>query len=205
MTTTAPHRGPRRLLTQRQQERDLITAAFVGVAQPGKTLQILEAGCGQKWSVKLPGVDLHLTGVDDDPEALRLRLEVQQDLDHAVVGDLRTVELAAGAYDVAYCAFVLEHVDGADRVLDQLVSAVRPGGRIVLLIPDGQSVVGWAAKTFPLQVAVLYEKYIEGFKDAGKPGHAPYPTVYDPVVSLAGMRAYADSRDLRIVEEYGID
>jgi SAM-dependent methyltransferase len=198
-------RGPRRLLTQRQQERDLITSAFLEVARPGQPLRVLEAGCGQKWSVKLPDVEIDLTGVDYDAEALRLRLEVQQDLDAAILGDLRTVDLPADAFDVAYCAFVLEHVEGAEQVLDHLVDAVQPGGRLVLLVPDGQSVVGWAAKTFPLWVAVLYKKHIEGFKDAGKPGHAPYPTVYDPVVSLDGMRDYAARHHLRIVEEYGID
>lgn len=89
--------------------------------------------------------------------------------------------------------------------MDRLLAAVRPGGRLILLLPNGRSVVGWAAKTFPLRAAILYKKYIEGFRDAGKPGHAPYPTVYDSVVSLEGIREYARSRQLAILEEYGVD
>jgi len=44
-----------------------------------------------------------------------------------------------------------------------------------------------------------------GFRDAGKAGHAPYPKVYDRVVSLEGIRKYAQSRQLAILDEYGVD
>jgi SAM-dependent methyltransferase len=115
------------------------------------------------------------------------------------------VSLAPEGFDVVYCAFVLEHVEGAELVLDRLVDALRPGGRLILLVPNGQSLVGWAARRFPFRAAVLYKKYVEGFRDAGKPGHAPYPTVYEPVVSLSGIRQYARSRRLLIVTEYGVD
>lgn len=57
----------------------------------------------------------------------------------------------------------------------------------------------------PLRPAVLDNKHIEGFLHAGQPGHAPHPTVYDPVVSLDGVRRYARARGLRVVEEYGTD
>lgn len=207
-TSTAARRAvtePRVLLTERSQERELLAAALLAAAAPAGPLRVLEAGCGQRWPIEVPGVDLRITGVDYDADALRLRQEREHDLDEAIVGDLRTVELPAESFDVAYCAFVLEHVEGAELVLDRLLAAVRPGGRLVVLVPNGRSVYGWAANHFPFWVAVGYKKYVEGFKDAGKPGHAPYPTVYDPVVSLAGMRAWAGAHGLWIVEEYGID
>jgi SAM-dependent methyltransferase len=196
---------PRTLLTARSQERELLARALRAAAPASGPLRVLEAGCGQKWLIQLPGVDLRITGVDNDPDALRIRQEQQHDLDEVIVADLRSVELPGRSFDVAYCAFVLEHVEGAEHVLDRLLAAVRPGGRLIILVPNGRSVYGWAAKHFPFWAAVGYKKYIEGFKDAGKPGHAPYPTVYDPVVTLDGMRAWADARHVRIVEEYGID
>jgi SAM-dependent methyltransferase len=209
MTTTATPRReatePRRLLTARRQERELLAAAVRDAAHPSGPLRVLEAGCGQKWPIQLPGVELHITGVDFDAEALRIRKERQQDLDEAIVGDLRTVELPAGYFDVAYCAFVLEHVEGAELVLDRLLASLRPGGRLIVLVPNARSVYGWAARSFPFWVAVAYKKYVEGFKDAGKPGHAPYPVVYEPVISLAGLRDWAARHGVRTVEEYGID
>ena len=41
-------------------------------------------------------------------------------------------------------------------------------------------------------------------KDAGKPGFAPYPTVYDKVVSIAGLRQFCAKRGLIIKEELGV-
>lgn len=196
---------PRRILMTQQEERALLAQAFKDAAPSEGVLRVLEAGCGQKWTVDVPDVKLHITGVDADPEALRMRREQQGDLDEGIHADLRSVELPKDAFDVAYCAFVLEHVEGAEQVLDRLTAAVRPGGRLILLLPNGHSIVGFAAKHFPFWVHIVYKKYIEGFKDAGKPGHAPYPTVYDPVVSLAGIREYARAHNLTIVEEYGID
>jgi SAM-dependent methyltransferase len=204
-TTPRASTEPRTLLTARSQERELLATALRAAAPDSGPLRVLEAGCGQKWLIRLPGVDLHITGLDRDPDALRIRQEQQHDLDEVIVGDLRSVELPARSFDVAYCAFVLEHVRGAERVLDRLLAAVRPGGRLIILVPNGRSVYGWAAKHFPFWAAVGYKKYVEGFKNAGKAGHAPYPAVYDPVVTLDGMRAWAEARQVRIVEEYGID
>jgi SAM-dependent methyltransferase len=196
---------PRRLLSTADEERALLAGAMAAVASPTGELRVLEAGCGQSWPIQMPELQLRITGIDLDAEALRIRQARQGDLDEAIVGDLRNVSLPASAFDVAYCAFVLEHVAGAEVVLDALVAAVRPGGRVVILVPNGKSVYGFMSRHAPLRAAVLYKKHIEGLKDAGKPGHAPYPTVYDPVVTLGGMRDYARRAGLTIIEEYGID
>jgi SAM-dependent methyltransferase len=46
--------------------------------------------------------------------------------------DLETVELAAGAYDLAYSALVLHYVVDLDRLLRAVHAALRPGGSLVL-------------------------------------------------------------------------
>lgn len=193
------------MLSTTGEERALLAIAMAAVASPAGELRVLEAGCGQNWPIQMPELQLHITGIDLDAEALRIRQARQGDLDEAIVGDLLNISLPANTFDVAYCAFVLEHIAGAERALDALVAAVRPGGRIVILVPNGKSVYGFVSKHAPLRAAILYKKHIEGFEDAGKPGHAPYPTVYDPVITLAGMRDYARRMSLTIIEEYGID
>lgn len=40
---------------------------------------------------------------------------------------------------------------------------------------------------------------------AGKPGYAPYPTYYHPVISQAGIRAYARKSALRCRNIYSDD
>lgn len=55
-------------------------------------VRILDAGCGRMWSWDLGSLPYHLTGLDSDAEALRLRVEVLGDLDTAIVGDLTSTE-----------------------------------------------------------------------------------------------------------------
>ena len=42
-------------------------------AQAHGRLDVLEAGCGRRWPYDLDEFDMHLTGIDVDEEALRIR------------------------------------------------------------------------------------------------------------------------------------
>ena len=98
-------------------EAELIEGFIKQNAPVNGVMQILEAGCGQRWSLQLEEVQYFLTGVDVDPQALAIRKNVMKDLDEAIVGDLRTVVFSAGRFDVIYNAYVLEHILGAEGVL----------------------------------------------------------------------------------------
>lgn len=190
------------LLRVPENERSLLTEALRGAQLDDQPLRVLEAGCGKRWLLRPDGVALHITGVDTDAAALRIRREQQHDLDSEIVGDLRSVPLPEAAFDVVYCSYVLEHVAGAEQVLDRFVPALRPGGRLIVRVPDGESVYGFLTKHSPHRVHVLYKRYVERKPNAGKPGYAPYPTVYDPVVSVRGLRSWAAAHQLEVVEEY---
>lgn len=166
-------------------------------------LEILEAGCGRAWNIDLAGVPHRLTGIDLDGEALAHRRDDVGDLDVAIVGDLRTTEIPQQAFDVVFCAFVLEHIRGAEHVLDRLVAAVRPGGRLVIRTPDGDSVYGWLARRLPFRLHVLYKRIAEHNPRAGTPGNPPYPVVYDELVRRSGFHDYFHRNGLEIVEEVG--
>ena len=97
-----------------QEEVDLIER-FIGALEPADgVVKILEAGCGQRWSIRLEGINYHLTGVDADAHALELRKTVVGDLDDAIFADLRSIDLGVARFDVIYSAFVLEHIDGVE-------------------------------------------------------------------------------------------
>lgn len=166
-------------------------------------LDILEAGCGRRWNIALDGVDYRLTGIDLDPDALAHRENVVGDLDVAIVGDLRTVELPDDYYDVVFSAFVLEHIPGAEAVLDRMVATLKPGGLLVLRVPDGGAVYAFLARLLPFWTHVLYKRIADHDPLAGKPGHPPYRVVYDDVVSRQGLHDYFARRDLTVVEEVG--
>jgi SAM-dependent methyltransferase len=166
-------------------------------------IRILEAGCGRKWGLDLDGIDYHLTGVDIDAAMLHHRRDVTGDLDECVHGDLRTTPLAPESFDVVFSSFVLEHVPGAEDVLRRVVTALKPGGLLLLLIPDRDSVFGLLTRHSPHWLHVAYRKWIQGHRQAGTPGHGPFPTVYDAVVSRRGIRRFCGTHGLRIVREYG--
>lgn len=153
-------------------------------ALPGP-LRILEAGCGRDWPLQL-AVPYKLTGLDLDPDALAART----DLDEAVVGDLRTAEFPARSFDVIYSAFVLEHVRGAEQVLESFLRWLAPGGMLILQVPDRDSAYGFLTRVTPMWAHVLVYRYMLGYSWAGTPGHGPYPTYHDRVVSERGLREF---------------
>jgi SAM-dependent methyltransferase len=175
-----------------------------GQARPGEVLQVLEAGCGREWYFKLDGIQYELTGLDLDAAALAARRANKGDMQHSFVGDLRTAKLESGKYSVIYNAFVLEHVQGAEQVLENFASWLKPGGIMIVRVPDRNSVQGFVARCTPHWLHVLYYRWAWKMKDAGKPGFAPYPTIYDDVVSPQGLKDFCARHGLDVVDEIGV-
>lgn len=172
------------------------------LSHSGRKIRILEAGCGRQWNVDLTGLDMHLTGIDINAESVRIRMAEAGDLDDAIVGDLREVDLSADSYDIVFSSFVLEHVAGAEQLLDRLVAAVRPGGLLLLRVPDRDSVFAFLTRRSPHWVHVQYWRRIRHIELAGKPGQGPFPVVYDRIVSWRGITAYCQRHGLQIVDAY---
>lgn len=165
-------------------------------ALPGP-LRILEAGCGRTWAHRL-SVPYVLTGLDLDPDALAART----DLHHAVVGDLRSAEFAPHSFDVIYNAFVLEHVRGARQVLERFLGWLAPGGMLVLKVPDRDSAYGFLTRLTPFWAHVMIYRHMLGYPQAGTPGHGPYRTYYDKVVSERGLREFCVGNGMSAPELY---
>ncbi len=168
---------------------------------PGRRLEILEAGCGRQWAMNLEPVPYVLTGVDLSEAALDFRKNEVKDLDVAIHGDLADVELKPESYDVTYCAYVLEHVHGVARVLDNFDRWTSPGGLIVLRLPDRDSVVGALARLTPHRSHVWYYRYLLRRPLAGTQGRAPFQTVYEKAISRGELRRFFAARGYAIVGE----
>ena len=166
-----------------------------------KAVDILEAGCGTQWNLNLE-IGHELTGVDLSREAMEIRKERYGDLDHFVVGDLATVPIDSGAFDIVYSSYVLEHVKGAEAILDRFFDWLRPGGLAILIFPDRDSVFGFVTRMTPHWFHIFYYKHIEKFAHAGEPGRGPFPTEYDPVVSRRGIHEYCRVRGYEIALEF---
>lgn len=191
------------LLERHEQEVEKIEAYLNSTERLSlEPLQILEAGCGRRWDLRDLLFAYCLTGIDLDEEALRLRKEVTHDLDVAIHGDLTLENFPQEQFDVIYSSYVLEHITGAEAVLDRFVGWLRHGGDLVIRIPDGHSAYGTITRLSPHWFHVFYYRWILGNKMAGKPGYPPYQTIFEPVVSINGLESYAKNRGLELVASY---
>jgi len=167
-------------------------------------LEILEAGCGREWPIKLDGVRYRLTGIDLDRAALESRVRDVGDLHEAIVGDLsEPATIPPNRYDVIYSSFVLEHIRDAERALKNMISGLKRGGLLLLHIPDRNCVFGWTVRRTPFSVHVGYYRFVLGYANAGMPGFAPYPAYHAPVVSRRGIREFCEQNRCEILHEIG--
>ncbi len=198
--------GTLRLLTGEEAIRRLAGRFVEHSDDRAEPMRILEAGCGREWELDLGSIDYELTGVDLDAHALEHRRSVIRDLDVGIVGTIcdRTI-VQPGYYDIVYSAYVLEHIDGAQVALDNFTKWVRPGGLIVMLLPNRDSVYGWLARHTPHRVHVWIYRYLFGNRNAGKPGFSPYPTYHDPELAPNALLAFCRERDFCVLEFFAVN
>jgi SAM-dependent methyltransferase len=196
---------PLKLIHNREQSLEFMERRLKASASANdEPLRILEAGCGTKWPLRLEGVEYLLTGVDVDRDALVIRQRDARPTDRLMYGDLRSREMfSAEQFDAIFNSFVLEHVDGAEGVLDNFLYWLKPGGTLILRIPDRDSVYGFVTRMTPFWFHVLYKKYVQKVKNAGKPGHDPFPVFYDDVVSRRGIHRYCAEHGCKVHDEAG--
>jgi SAM-dependent methyltransferase len=108
-------------------------------AQAGRTLSVLDVGCG--WGPLL-------CQLEGEPHFDNIRISAcdlaidrglyKRELYHEFfVGDFAEgyPEIGAEPYDVVVCEQVLEHLDRLDRAIAMLVRVTRPGGILVIGVP----------------------------------------------------------------------
>lgn len=69
-----------------------------------------------------------------------------------------------GQFDLAHTRFLLEHVANPLGVVEQMVKAVRPGGRIVLLDDDHDVLRFWPE---PPHLWAIWQAYFESYRSIG--------------------------------------
>jgi SAM-dependent methyltransferase len=155
-----------------------------------RKLMVLQAGCATAGSeldlaaIRSAAPDVAICFLDDDSPAVRSALANKPDLDSATLGDLRSVPLAQRAFDIVHCAMLLERIRNAELVLDRLVSAIRPGGLLLLSTTDGQTAAGFLDRRMPHFMRSAAWRVTK----SGAPG--PFPAVFEPIASASGLHAY---------------
>ncbi len=159
-------------------------------------LRVLEAGCGSSDHFDF-GPDRHLTGIDISEKQLARNTA----LDEAIHGDLETFDFPEDAFDVIVSWNVLEHLNRPGTALDRLVPSLRPGGLMILGMPNPRSVKGLVTKLLPHALHVAYYRHVHGNRNAGRDDMGPFRTYMRRDISAPRLRARAARNGLEVVYE----
>lgn len=134
-------------------------------------LHVLDAGCGADstnagFPIPEAFKTARIVGVDVAEEALA----ENSLLDERIVGDLESVSLPDGVFDVVVCWDVLEHLRDPLAALRNIGAAVAPGGVLFVGCPNVHSVKGLVTKLSPFWFHVLLYRRVFGVT------HGPFRT-----------------------------
>jgi len=133
--------------------------------------RVLDAGAGRRLPFPLP-YPAHVVGLDVSEAGLA----ENDDLDERIVGDVETYPLPADEFDLVVCWNVLEHVRRPLAAVRNLAIALRPGGLLVVGVPNLTAPKTIVTKLTPHAFHVWVYRSVLGNPRAGLPGHAPFPT-----------------------------
>ncbi len=125
--------------------REWLTARFRGP-------RILDVGCGTGYLGR-SRPDLHWSGIDINPRACDEASPYYDDVECISALDLAGLEKYRGQFDEVVCCDILEHFDDPGAVLTQVSEVLRPGGSLLVAIPN---IVHWAIRKAVLQGRWMY-------------------------------------------------
>jgi SAM-dependent methyltransferase len=163
-------------------------------------IKLLEAGCGSATYLQLdPKVDM--VGIDISAE----QLECNPKLQEKILGDIQVYAFPPEHFDVIICWNVLEHVVKPELALRNFKQTLKPGGLLVLSLPNLYSLKGLVTRLTPHWFHVTFWRYGYGIKNAGKDNRAPFKTFMRHCASPRGIEQFARENDLEIIYQDQFD
>ncbi len=159
-------------------------------AEHGPGTRVLEAGCGRFKHFAYPET-MKIAGLDISAD----QLERNQYADETFLGDVQTFELDR-QFDVVVSIFVLEHVDDPEAALDNMLAWTRPGGLLVLAVPNALSVKGLVTKFTPFWFHHLAYKLIYRVE------YSIFPTTLKFCIAPGALKKRLAEHEV-VHEEYG--
>jgi SAM-dependent methyltransferase len=163
---------------------------------PAGNLSIYEAGGGSTSFLPLNVLRrAHVTVVDIDEDQIRNNDYAQE----AILGDIQTHRFPPASFDLIICYNVIEHVPDVEAALSGFCKALKPNGLLLIGAPNPKSLSGVVTKYSPHWFHVWFYRYVRGDKNAGRPGYAPFPTHFHPLVTLSNLEAFARVNGLQAI------
>ena len=176
--------------------REELKATLERVFSPfsGHLMSALEAGGGSATFLNQIDQRFCFTTIDISPEQLRRNTYA----DVKILGDLEEFEYGAASFDAIICWDVLEHLERPQRALKRLLSALGQGGVVIIKGPIPQSMKGLVTQFTPHWCHVLFYRLVLGYKNAGRPGYAPFPTHHKQGVRPEALRDFLIEAGLQV-------
>jgi SAM-dependent methyltransferase len=169
---------------------------ILGAQLPDGVVEVYEAGGG---SISFLPPDVlrraQITVVDIDEEQLRKNGYAQT----TILGDIQTHRFTPNSFDLVNCYNVIEHLPDVEAALTGFFHSLKPGGLVLIAAPNPKSLSGVVTKYTPHWFHVWFYRHVRGEKDAGLPGHAPFPTHFHPLVTLSKLEAFAEAHGLQVI------
>jgi SAM-dependent methyltransferase len=144
-------------MTEIEELQETISTALYG----RDSLTVLEAGCGSTSHITLPK-GARVIGIDISERQLARNLGLSE----AILGDVQSHKWPANSFDLVLCWDVLEHLPSPKDAIARMVEGLRPGGLIVLALPNLLSLKGLVTKFTPYGFHAAFYRYVIGDKRA---------------------------------------
>jgi ubiquinone/menaquinone biosynthesis C-methylase UbiE len=194
-------------------QREILETYLAWIDWPENT-RLLEVGCGTgaitRVLARRQGV-AEIAGIDPSPVFLAKARELAAKYRHVTFheGDVRELEFADGAFDVAIAHTCLTHVPGADQALRELFRVLKAGGSLAVFDGDYASTTLACGDHDPIQAcadaamaALVHDRWLArrlptlvksaGFEIIRFDGHAYVQTI-EPTYLLTLVDRGADT------------
>jgi len=179
--------------------QDILNTAELAALDLGGVRRLLDVGAGLGQMARALARALEpggkVVGVERDGRQIAAARRQADDAGEAGLVEFRAGDATAlplgdgerGSFDLAHARFLLEHVRDPAAVVAEMVAAVRPGGRVVLVDDDHELLTLWPE--CPM-AARAWRIYWESYRDRG----------LDPLVGrrMAGLLRDAGARPTRV-------
>lgn len=139
-------------------------------------IAILEAGCGRfkHWAYPA-GASIAGLDISDD------QLARNDHIEEKILGDIQTFRTDR-QWDVVVSVYVLEHVADPRCAVQNMLSWTRPGGLLVLAVPNALSLKGLVTKMTPFGFHAWF------YRNIYRRPHSIFPTIMDWSITPANLR-----------------